>query len=128
MAPLSNQRGSRTERTQDGLQVSNSSISVSKKKWSNLMPLFVALVVIAEIGFLGRLDMAKNVAMVDSWADVFYRRREVAAVGDLEISIFGANQNSETGSCEDWLEREDAVTYSRDFSKEPILVVGAEQV
>jgi glycoprotein 3-alpha-L-fucosyltransferase len=61
-----NQRGSRTETTtttQEGLPVSVG-VAVPKKKWSNLMPLFVALVVIAEIAFLGRLDMAKNAAMV----------------------------------------------------------------
>ncbi|KAI4295654.1 hypothetical protein L6164_035675 [Bauhinia variegata] len=127
MAMLSNQRGSRTERTQEGLPASNSSIPAPKKRWSNLMPLFVALVVIAEIGFLGRLDIVKNAAMADSWADVFYRRREVVAVDDLEIGTLRIDQNSENGSCEEWLEREDAVTYSRDFSREPITVVGAEQ-
>lgn len=31
-------------------------------------------------------------------------------------------------SCEEWLEREDSVVYSRDFEKHPVYVTGAEQV
>ncbi|CAN1278557.1 Putative fucosyltransferase-like protein [Linum perenne] len=83
----------------------------------------------ATIAFLGRLDMAKNAAAkVDSWADsVFYRpppalNKDAAAMlpriddGVLELE-----------SCEEWLEREDSVIYSRDFDKDPILVAGAEK-
>jgi glycoprotein 3-alpha-L-fucosyltransferase len=124
-----NQRGSRTETTtttQEGLPVSVG-VAVPKKKWSNLMPLFVALVVIAEIAFLGRLDMAKNAAMV---ADLFYRSRVVVENDDLGLEMIGGIKNfeSEIESCEEWLEREDAVTYSRDFVKEPVFVSGADQV
>ncbi|WJX44397.1 Alpha-(1,3)-fucosyltransferase 11, variant 2 [Trifolium repens] len=123
-----NQRGSRTETTtttQEGLPVSVG-VAVPKKKWSNLMPLFVALVVIAEIAFLGRLDMAKNAAMV---ADLFYRSRVVVENDDLGLEMIGGIKNleSEIESCEEWLEREDAVTYSRDFVKEPVFVSGADQ-
>lgn len=123
-----NQRGSRTETTQDGLPVSSGVAAAPKKKWSNLMPLFVALVVIAEIAFLGRLDMAKNAGMV---ADMLYRSRVVVDNGNLGLDrVVGSDRNLEleTESCEAWLEREDAVTYSRDFSKEPVFVSGAEQV
>ncbi|XP_027346331.1 glycoprotein 3-alpha-L-fucosyltransferase A [Abrus precatorius] len=120
-----NQRGSRTETTQEGLPINVSSgVAVPKKKWSNLMPLFVALVVIAEIAFLGRLDMAKNAAMVDTLADFFYRSRVVVEGDDLRV---GGHRNSDSESCEEWLEREDAVTYSRDFNKEPVFVAGADQ-
>ncbi|KAF7810969.1 glycoprotein 3-alpha-L-fucosyltransferase A [Senna tora] len=124
-------------RSKEGLPVSSAVASSSssvvlppKKKWSNLMPLFVALVVVAEIAFLGRLDMAKNTAMVDTWADLFYWSREVVSRGDdLGVDrLGGGDRNSaESESCEEWLEREDAVTYSRDFMKQPILVIGAEQ-
>ncbi|KAK7362633.1 hypothetical protein VNO77_04751 [Canavalia gladiata] len=117
MGLVSNQRGSRSETTLDGLPV-------PKRKWSNLMPLFVALVVIAEIAFLGRLDMAKNAAMVDTLADLFYRSRVVIEGDDLVVV---ADRNSQSESCEEWLEREDAVAYSRDFTKEPVFVSGAEQ-
>lgn len=129
MGLLSNHRGSRTESTQEGLPVSAAGTSAPpKKKWSNLMPLFVALVVTAEIGFLGRLDMANKAAMVDKWTDLFYWSREVVARDDLGVDMLGGDRSSESESCEEWLEREDAVTYSRNFTKEPILVIGAEQV
>lgn len=126
-----NQRGSRTETTQEGLPCSVSTgggvgAVAPKKRWSNLMPLVVALVVIAEIAFLGRLDMAKNAAMV---ADLFYRSRAVVEGDDMGLDmVVAGDRNSEPESCEEWLEREDAVTYSRDFAKEPVFVSGAEQV
>ncbi|XVF67582.1 hypothetical protein PTKIN_Ptkin10aG0132500 [Pterospermum kingtungense] len=133
MGIVSNLRGSRT---QEGLPLSDglpSSTSVSnKKKWSNLMPLVVALVVIAEIAFLGRLDMAKNAAFFDSWPEMFYKSHssggaEVAGVENFGVEALSVDQKSVADSCEEWLEREDAVVYSRDFSKDPILVSGAEQ-
>ncbi|XP_061350978.1 glycoprotein 3-alpha-L-fucosyltransferase A isoform X1 [Gastrolobium bilobum] len=130
MGLVSNQRGSRTETTQEGLPVSVSTgigAAVPKKKWSNLMPLFVALVVIAEIAFLGRLDMAKNAAMVDTLADLFYRSRVPVESDDLGLDMVGDDRNLESESCEEWLEKEDAVTYSRDFDKEPVFVSGADQ-
>ena len=131
MGILTNLRGSRAGTTQEAVPVSNGVSTVNKKKWSNLMPLFVALVVIAEIGFLGRLDIAKNAALVDSWTDLFYRTAPVhelvPGVDSLTSSRFG-DRNLELESCEDWLEREDAAEYSRDFATEPILVSGAEQV
>lgn len=142
MGLVSNYRGgSRTETTiHDGLPVSSSSSSVvppPKKKWSNLMPLFVALVVIAEIAFLGRLDMAKNTSrVVDSWSDLVFWSREVVSSDDLGsesdnnmlLTTARRNSDSEPQTCEEWLEREDAVTYARDFTKEPVLVSGADEV
>lgn len=132
MGILTNLRGSRAGTTQEGLPVSDGVSTVNKKKWSNLMPLFVALVVIAEISFLGRLDMAKNAALVDSWTDLFFRTTQPVheaspAVDSLTGLRFG-DRSLESESCEDWLKREDAVEYSRDFAKEPILVSGGEQV
>lgn len=131
MGLVSNQRGSRTETTQEGLPVTASAGgAVPKKRWSNLMPLVVALVVIAEIAFLGKLDMAKNAAMVDTLTDLFYRSRVAVESGheDLGLAVLSGDQNSESESCEKWLEREDAVTYSRDFTNEPVFVSGADQV
>lgn len=123
----SNPRGFRTETIIEGLPVSPS--SVPKRKWCNLMPLFVTLVVIAEIAFLGRLDMAKNAAMMETFADLFYGSHEIAAVDDLGIDMLSVgDQNSESESCEEWLEREDAVIYSRNFTRQPISVDGAAKV
>lgn len=131
MGLVSNQRGSRTEtKIHEGLPVSVSPVggaAVAKKKWSSLLPLFVALVVIAEIAFLGKLDMAKNAAMV---ADLFYRSRVVVDSDDLGLEMVAGERNFESKkeNCEEWLEREDAVTYLRDFVKEPVFITGAEQV
>ncbi|ONI14787.1 hypothetical protein PRUPE_3G008400 [Prunus persica] len=80
------------------------------------MPFFVALVVIAEIAFLGKLDIAKNTTLVDSWADLFFPApliHELAVESD-DLGLL---------SCEEWLEREDAAEYSRDFEKEPKIPV-----
>lgn len=141
MGILSNLRGGRTANSseQEVLPISengsSSNSSTSKKKFSNLMPFVVALVVIAEIGFLGRLDMAKNAAMFDSLADIFYKpplsseMEETGGGADgLVLTEIIGGQDSYSDSCEEWLEREDSVVYSRDFEKDPILVVGAEQV
>ncbi|KAK8668658.1 hypothetical protein V6N13_106106 [Hibiscus sabdariffa] len=123
MGLVSNLRGSRT---QEGLPFSDglpSSSPVSnKRKWSNLVPLLVALVVIAEISFLGRLDIAKNAAFSDSWPAVFYKPHSSDG-----LAVAAGDQNPVTEGCEEWLEREDAVVYSRDFSKNPIWVSGDEQ-
>lgn len=117
-------------------------ISRKRWSWSNLMPLFIALVVVSEITFLGRLDMAKNVAMVQSWTNTFYYPSSSSLEGrtSMEYSSLEGSKSMEysalgneekwvgAGDCEEWLEREDAVTYSRDFEKDPVLVSGAEQV
>lgn len=132
MGIFSSQRGSRIGTSQEGLPVSSGVSATNKRKWSNLLPLFVALVVISEIAFLGRLDMAKNVARVDSWADLFSRappaQQVRVEVDDSGLDVPSGDRNLEFEGCKAWLEREDAVRYSRDFSKQPVLVSGAEQV
>lgn len=117
--------------------IGSSSISnVPNKKWRNWLPLFVALVFIAEISFLSKIDMAEKANLVNSWADSFYqfttsyRSTPELAVDEAESGVLvrEVNQASVPGSCEEWLEREDSVAFSRDFDKEPILVHGREQV
>jgi glycoprotein 3-alpha-L-fucosyltransferase len=44
------------------------------------------------------------------------------------VNMDKTNGTSESDSCEEWLEKEDAVVYSRDFDKDPVLVAGAEKV
>ncbi|KAI3702433.1 hypothetical protein L6452_28171 [Arctium lappa] len=104
----------------------------SKKKWSNLLPLFLILVFVSEIAFLGRLDLIKKADFVNSWTESFYQFTTsplVSSSNFLEISdeipVVGSGGDGET--CEEWLEREDHVVYSRDFQKDPILVFGGEQ-
>ncbi|KAK4258767.1 hypothetical protein QN277_005178 [Acacia crassicarpa] len=125
MGLVTNSRSLRTEATHEGLPVSTT--AVLRRKLGNLMLLFAIFMVIAEIAFLSRLDMAKNAAMVDTVADFFYGSREEATFDHFAFDILRGDSNSEPESCEEWLEREDAVTYSRNFMTEPILVVGAAQ-
>ncbi|KAJ8766625.1 hypothetical protein K2173_001145 [Erythroxylum novogranatense] len=140
MGVFSNSRGSRAVASAESLPLSDvlsppSLVSVPKRKWSNVLPLFVAFLVLAEIAFLGRLDMAKNAALVDSWADSWFDRshpsRDLGVKrDDLGVGlerVHHKEKHLETESCEDWLEREDAVVYSRDFDKYPILVIGGEK-
>ncbi|KAK8636436.1 hypothetical protein V6N13_124182 [Hibiscus sabdariffa] len=135
MGIISNLRGPRTQ--EQGLPSSDSlppsSSASNKRKCSNLMPLVMALVVIAEIMFLGRLDMAKNVSFFDSLPEMFYKSPSsggvyVTGVENLGIEDLGGDQRLVKESCEEWLEREDALTYSRDFAKDPIWVSGADKV
>lgn len=109
---------------------SSSSSAIPKRKWSNWMPFFVAIVVILEIAFLGRLDMAKNAAMLDSLVDIFQKPHHSSAVDSFAASDdLGVNARvSVAETCEDWLERNDAVNYSRSFDKDPVVVSGDEQV
>lgn len=105
----------------------------NKKKWSNLMPLCVFIVVIAEILFLGRLDIANKKSLVNSWADSFYQFTTLPwssknfgfddedFVGSGRV---GVEESSGFESCEELLEKQDFVAYSRDFEKQPIYVAG----
>ncbi|KAL7002819.1 Alpha-(1,3)-fucosyltransferase 11 [Sarracenia purpurea var. burkii] len=91
------------------------------------MLLIAVLVVVAEIAFLGRLDMAKNAAIL---ADSFYQftaASSSSSADEVGVGVLGLDRSSETDSCEEWLEREDFMEYSRDFKKEPISVTGGEQ-
>uniref|UniRef100_A0A7N0TDN2 Fucosyltransferase n=1 Tax=Kalanchoe fedtschenkoi TaxID=63787 RepID=A0A7N0TDN2_KALFE len=95
--------------------------SDTKRRWTHthLLPICVALVVIAEMGFLFRLDVAEKARVLTSWTDSV---NPFAGLGvDSEVAAGGSD------SCEEWLEREDAVEYSRDFMKEPVWVSGGEQ-
>ncbi|CAN1307424.1 Putative fucosyltransferase-like protein [Linum perenne] len=123
---------------EDGLLIS-SPAPAGKRKWTKLVPVFIAIVVIVEIAFLGRLDTAKNaVARVDSWADSLFDRsgsKGGAPVVEVRNDVVLRSPVTEvrndgvlrSESCEEWLEREDAVDYSRDFDKVPILVAGGEK-
>ncbi|OIS98227.1 putative fucosyltransferase-like protein [Nicotiana attenuata] len=116
---------------------SSSPTNAPQKKWSNWLPLVFALVVIVEIAFLGRLDMAEKANLVNSWTDSFYQFTTSSwSTSKVEINEAGlgvlrsseVDRNLETGSCEEWLEKEDSVEYSRDFDKDPIFVHGGEKV
>ncbi|KAJ6841408.1 glycoprotein 3-alpha-L-fucosyltransferase A-like [Iris pallida] len=99
-----------------------------RKRWSSLMaPLIVAVVVLGEIAFLGRLDFA----VVENWTTSFYFPTSASDpsfssehIVDIDNDIDVAE---ESWRCEEWLEREDNATYSRDFRSDPVLVSGTDQ-
>lgn len=105
------------------------SSSSRRKRWSSLMaPLIVAIVVLGEIAFLGRLDFA----VVENWTTSFYFPTSSSSNPSISIEHLVDVDNDidvveESWRCEEWLEREDNVTYSRDFRSDPILVSGTDQ-
>lgn len=140
--PTPSQRLSRLENgsTSIGSDTNNNNNSQNmRRKWTNVLPLFVGLVVLAEIAFLGKLDMAKNSDLVNSWADSFYHFTTSSwssqgGADEYGLSFSGGGGGGGVdsgfefdGGCEAWLEREDFVEYSRDFSKQPVVVHGSDQ-
>ncbi|KAL6963250.1 glycoprotein 3-alpha-L-fucosyltransferase [Sarracenia purpurea var. burkii] len=131
MGIVPNQRVTRRGWIQDAVPNSSgaSSSNNTKKRWSNLVPFFLVFVVIAEIAFLGRLDMAKNAALLaESFYQISLSSPSAAAGGDgVGLGSWGLDRSSEVDGCEEWLEREDSLEYSRNFKKEPVLVNGGDQ-
>jgi hypothetical protein len=97
--------------------------SQGRRRWSWLLPLLVGTAFIAEIAFLGRLDMAKNAEVVESWTTSFYRRPSA-----WSKAVEGEDGDRDIRRCEERLESEGAVPYDRDFDKDPVLVGGAAKV
>ncbi|MFS7933436.1 putative glycoprotein 3-alpha-L-fucosyltransferase [Helianthus anomalus] len=133
--PTSSVASSSSSSSSSSLSLSSTSVHNSRKKWSNLLPLFLVLVFIAEISFLGRLDLTKNADLLNSWTESFYQFTTSSFSSNSidsvdEDPILGVSGAVDLGSgerCEEWLERVDSVVYARDFKKEPVLVTGAEQ-
>lgn len=122
----------------EGLPTSTTSV-VPQKKLSNWLPLLVGLVVLVEIAFLGRLDMAEKANLVNSWADSFYKFTTTGKVSSISSNgdddptglvdlSDEVDQDLVPGSCEEWLLKEDSMEYSRDFDKDPIVVHGGDKV
>ncbi|KAJ0582950.1 putative glycosyl transferase family 10 [Helianthus annuus] len=138
--PTSSVASSSSSSSSSSLPLSSTSAHNSRKKWTNLLPLFLVLVFIAEISFLGRLDLTKNADLLNSWTESFYQFTTSSFSSNSidsvdEDSILGVSGAVDLGggggggeSCEEWLERVDSVVYGRDFKKEPVLVTGAEQL
>lgn len=106
-----------------------------RRRWSGTVALLVAIVVLAEISFLGRLDMGKNAAAVHKWTtSLYFSFDDDAVVNDGADDLTSLPSSLpipvevERLSCEEWLEREDNVSYSRDFSKDPVIISGMDQV
>lgn len=73
-----------------------------------LAPMAIALVVLAEIFLLGGLDL--EYSNYFSLSDTFHGYRF-----------------ADVHTCENWLERQDNVAYSRDFHIDPVIVSSTEQ-
>ncbi|GAA0185434.1 glycosyltransferase [Lithospermum erythrorhizon] len=125
---MSNQRLSRMEDSTISVRSSinnhinfdaNNNNNSYKRKCTNLLPIFVGLVVIAELTFLGRLDLVKNADLVNS----FYQ----FTTSSLSYKMLAYSGEDELESCEAWLEKEDSVQYFRDFRENPIFISGEEE-
>ncbi|KAF3326508.1 putative fucosyltransferase-like protein [Carex littledalei] len=79
-----------------------------KWRWAVLAPMAIALVVLAEIFLLGGLDL--EYSNYFSLSDTFHGYRF-----------------ADVHTCENWLERQDNVAYSRDFHIDPVIVSSTEQ-
>ena len=104
-----------------------------RRRWSGTVALMVAIIVLAEISFLGRLDMGKKAAAVHKWTTSLYFFDDDGASDGVDDptslpSSLPIPVEVEQLSCEEWLEREDNVSYSRDFSKDPVIISGVDQV
>ncbi|XP_038998655.1 glycoprotein 3-alpha-L-fucosyltransferase A-like [Hibiscus syriacus] len=114
----------RGARTHEGLPIaeglSHSTSASNDKKWLTLMPLLLALLVIAEIGFLGRFRSLPAMFRESRSSG----RLKVGGARNFWIRALGGHRNL---TCEEWLEREDVVVYSRNFSDDPILVYHQKQ-
>ncbi|KAJ0984526.1 hypothetical protein J5N97_002882 [Dioscorea zingiberensis] len=101
--------------------------SHQRRRWSGPVALLVAIVVLAEISFLGRLDMTKSATAVQNWTSLYFSLED--ADDDLPSlpSSLPIPVEVKELSCEEWLEKEDNVSYSRDFSKDPVMVSGVDQ-
>jgi hypothetical protein len=81
-----------------------------RRRWrcAVLAPMTIALVVLADIFLLGGLDLGNSSYF--SLSDTFH-----------------GNRFADVHTCENWLERQDNVAYSRDFHTDPVLVSSNEQ-
>ncbi|KAJ0264457.1 Glycoprotein 3-alpha-L-fucosyltransferase A [Hirschfeldia incana] len=123
MGVFSNHRGPKTGSTHEGLPVvANASPSSSlSRKVSTFLPICVAIVVLVEIASLGRLD---NAALVDTLTGFFTKP---PSDKQSPTKPSGLKVVSGTERCEEWLEREDSVSYSRNFSKDPVFISGGDK-
>ncbi|PKU83952.1 Putative fucosyltransferase-like protein [Dendrobium catenatum] len=99
-----------------------------RKRWSSLVPIFAAIMLVAEIAFLSRMDMAKSSDFVQHWTTSFYLPY-FSNADDLPLPFPEFNPlDSEQRRCEERLKREDDIPYSRDFTKDPVFISGVEEV
>ncbi|KAG2271417.1 hypothetical protein Bca52824_065972 [Brassica carinata] len=122
MGVFSNLRGPKIGSTHEGLPVANaSSPSSLRRKVSSFLPICVAIVVLVEIASMGRLD---NASLLDTLTG-FLAKSPSDKLSPTKPS--GLKVGSGMERCEEWLEREDSVSYSRNFSKDHIFISGGDK-
>ncbi|CAN7047613.1 unnamed protein product [Brassica oleracea var. botrytis] len=122
MGVFSNLRGPKIGSTHEGLPVANASpFSSLRRKVSSFLPICVAIVVLVEIASMGRLD---NASLLDTLTG-FLAKSPSDKLSPTKPS--GLKVGSGMERCEEWLEREDSVSYSRNFSKDPIFISGGDK-
>lgn len=124
MGVFSNLRGPKIGSTHEGLPVANASSPPSlRRKVSSFLPICVAIVVLVEIASMGRrLD---NASLLDTLTG-FFAKSPSDKLSPTKPS--GLKVGSGVERCEEWLEREDSVSYSRNFSKDHIFISGGDKV
>ncbi|CAH8372855.1 unnamed protein product [Eruca vesicaria subsp. sativa] len=119
MGVFSNLRGPKIGSTHEGLPVANAdSPSSLRRKVSTFLAICVAIVVLVEIAFVGRLD---NAALVNTLMG-FVTKSPSGKLSPTKPKVVSGMER-----CEEWLEREDSVSYSRNFSKNPIFISGGDK-
>ncbi|KAL0707227.1 hypothetical protein Bca4012_073653 [Brassica carinata] len=122
MGVFSNLRGPKIGSTHEGLAVANASPPSSlRRKVSSFLPICVAIVVLVEIASMGRLD---NASLLDTFTG-FLAKSPSDKLSPTKPS--GLKVGSGMERCEEWLEREDSVSYSRNFSKDHIFISGGDK-
>lgn len=115
--------------------------STLNRRWARWLLFAVLAVGVWKVIFLGSLDAGMQSSILATWKNNFYEREPSARThGRAELYFEGVkNSSGEKGAstkravsrvddiCEDWLEKEDRITYSRNFKTDPIWVVGEEK-
>ncbi|KAF3610097.1 hypothetical protein DY000_02049913 [Brassica cretica] len=122
MGVFSNLRGPKIGSTHEGLAVANASPPSSlRRKVSSFLPICVAIVVLVEIASMGRVD---NASLLDTLTG-FLAKSPSDKLSPTKPS--GLKVGSGMERCEEWLEREDSVSYARNFSEDPIFISGGDK-
>lgn len=118
--------------------------SRSARRWTRWLLFLVLAAGFWRILFLGNLDLGKQSSILTTWKANFYERRQPSGKTNSSgrAGLYFAPLNSSAAMddpltkvaghpvddiCEAWLEKEDRFTYSRNFSTDPIWVVGEEK-
>lgn len=118
--------------------------SRSARRWTRWLLFLVLAAGVCKIIFLGNLDIGKQSSILATWKSNFYELSlpsgKTNSLGRAGLYFDEVNSSAGTNDplikitgdpvddiCEAWLEKEDRFTYYRNFTTEPIWVVGEEK-